>query len=213
MENLNKYNNINFNKLFPKFSEYIDFKSLKIDDESIHYITTPYGSKKICEIISKHIIKYVPIDIITIVDCTGGVGGDTLMFCSMFKKVISIELSKDRYDMLKHNVEQYKFTNIEIINGNSIDIVSKLKSIDVIYIDPPWGGASYKEKESIRLFLSELSIEIFIKKCFNTMCIKLCVVKLPKNYDLEYLFNCISDICDIYLYKLNKMNILAIEKK
>lgn len=206
--------NIRFDKLFPRFNEYICFKNLKIDNESIHYITTPLEAKKICGIILKHLTKFKPIDQSTIVDGTGGVGGDTIMFCSMFERVISIELLKERYEMLKHNINQYKFTNATIMNGNSTDIIPNLGSIDVIYIDPPWGGSSYKEKELLRLNLGNFPIEQFVKNCFNLITSpKIIVIKLPKNYDLEYLFNCLNDMCDIYLYELNKMNILAIEKK
>lgn len=205
-----------FDKLFPKMNG-VSLNNLKIDTESISYITTPHESKKITDIIVKHISNSKNAKDSVLIDATGGVGGDTIMLATQFGSVISIEIETDRYNLLKHNVEEYKYNNITVINGDSLIIIPKLPHVDVIYVDPPWGGKDYKTKENLRLLLGTTELESFILNCFNSeimICIpKLMALKIPKNYDLKYLYEKISHMFDIYLYQLKKINILVLEQK
>jgi predicted RNA methylase len=212
------YNNkkIHVEKLFPKING-VNLQHLIIDYESVSYITTPNESKKISDIIAQKMVQYKPIKECNVVDATAGVGGDSIMLCSIFGSVISIEMNHLRYAFLKHNLEQYNFKNVTPINGDSLIIVPKLQFIDVIYVDPPWGGKNYKMKENLRLMLGDIYIETFVENCFNKNIMmfspKLIVLKLPKNYDLKSLFEILGSQFDIYLYELKKINILLIEKK
>jgi len=205
---------IYYDKLFPKINNVV-LQNLQIDFESISYITTPTEAKKISDIISKHIIKFKSPKESVIIDATGGAGGDTIMFCSIFGSVISIELDEQRYSYLKHNVDQYNFKNITAINGDSTVIIPKLQFVDVIYIDPPWGGKDYKSKDKLRFMFGSEEIETFITKCFTSDNMishpKLIALKMPKNYDLKYLYQILHNNFDIYLYELKKINILIIE--
>jgi 16S rRNA G966 N2-methylase RsmD len=207
---------IYMNRLFPK-THNINFKNLMIDDETMTYITNPYETKKIFSIIVPHINKYKKYSECSIVDATGGAGGDTITFCQYFQSVISIEIDQTRCSYLKNNIDEYKFQNCIILNGDSTLIVPKIQYCDVIYVDPPWGGKNYKLKTNLKLYLGEMELEEFVLKCFDktiTTCPpKVMVLKLPKNYCLKYLFDCLSSQLDIYLYELEKMNILIIERK
>lgn len=206
---------IYYHKLFPKLNGVI-LKNLLIDDESISYITTPSEANKIATIIEAHTNKYKPNCEISIIDGTGGVGGDTIAFCSKFGNIISIEENSDRSKLLSHNIQQYAFKNITIINGDSSLIIPKILDIDVIYIDPPWGGKDYKKKDKLRLNFGKFTIEDFIINCFcnDDIITKPLIfgLKMPKNYDIEYFNDKISPICNIYLYELEKINIIILEQ-
>ena len=206
---------IYLDKLFPKING-VNIQNLMIDIESILYITTPYDSKYITDIISYNILKYKSSHESTIVDASGGAGGDTIMFSTMFRTVISIEKDTTRYKFLKHNVNEYKLKNVITINDDSINILPKITTLDIIYVDPPWGGKSYKGKENLRLVFGMTSLEQFILNCFDENILtsppKIIALKLPINYDLKYLYECISDKFDAHLYKLKKFNIIIIEK-
>src|SRR3989338_5477557 len=167
-------------KVFPKINN-VNIQNLLIDEESLMYITPYTDANRITEIIVRHFSKYKTREDTTIIDCTGGVGGDTIAFCQVFDNVVSIELDQKRFEVLKHNVEEYKFKNVNIINGDSLLIVPKLAFIDIIYIDPPWGGRDYKLKETLKLEFGSQSIEQFILNCFNKelfiSCPKIVVLK------------------------------------
>jgi len=213
-KNCNK--KIYFDKLFPKLNN-VNIQNLLIDYESISYITTPSESRLVANIIATKISQYKPPKECNIIDATAGVGGDSIMFCTTFGSVISIELDRQKYEYLKHNLDQYNFKNVNVLNGDSIIIIPKLQFVDIIYIDPPWGGKSYKTKENLRLTMGNVFIETFVQTCFNENFTssppKIIVLKLPKNYDLKILYETLNDIFDIYLYNLKKINILLIEKK
>jgi 16S rRNA G966 N2-methylase RsmD len=205
-----EFKKIYIDKLFPKLNG-VTLSNLKIDPESVSYITTPHEAKRIADIIAKHAGHHKDVKASVLVDATGGVGGDTITLSTQFGSVISIEIDTDRYSLLKHNVNEYKSTNVTTINGDSLIIIPKLSDVDVIYADPPWGGKDYKIKENLRLTLGSTEIEKFILDCFNPEIMatipKLIALKMPKNYDLKYMYEKITHSFDIYLYQLKKIGL------
>jgi tRNA G37 N-methylase Trm5 len=204
-------------KLFPKIKG-LDLQKLLIDKDTVSYITTPYYSKIIGNTISDHMKQFgIDNDNIYIVDSTACVGGDTITFGTMFNKVISIELNEKWYNYLKNNIYQYNLKNITTINGNAIDIIPKLNDINVIYIDPPWGGKNYKNTPNLRLFFANNELENVVINFFNIphSKVRLIALKLPQNYDLKYFYDTLilQKKFDIYLYQLKKINLVIVQLK
>jgi hypothetical protein len=72
-----------------------------------------------------------------LIDCTGGFGIDDYYFSKQFKNVIHCELNANLSQIVKHNFEVLKATNIDCIHGDSNDILEQLNErFDCIYIDP-----------------------------------------------------------------------------
>lgn len=72
-----------------------------------------------------------------LIDCTGGFGIDDYYFSKQFKTVIHCELNADLSQIVKHNYEVLKVTNIECYQGDSTEILKQLnQKFDCIYIDP-----------------------------------------------------------------------------
>lgn len=214
---LNMEKKIYVDRIFPFLKKREDYKSLKIDAESLMYVTNFRDSEQICNIVCDHIKKIKnPMDSV-LIDATGGVGGDTITFAKKFQQVISIELDAQRYGFLKNNIDTYKLNNVININGDSLAIIPKLTNIDVIYIDPPWGGKSYKDKAIMRITMNNMELEDiiinFLSNDLMTMIPKLIAIKLPKNYDLKYMYDKLTGVGKnmIYLYELAKMHIITIE--
>lgn len=204
-------------KLFPKFNG-VNLQSLKIDHDCVSFVTPHNDAKKITEIVLKHMKKYkiFPKNT-TVVDATACVGGDSIMLCHVFGKVVSIELDTQRYNNLVHNLNQYKFNNAITVNGDSTIIIQKLPIIDIIFVDVPWGGKDYKFKDKLRLNFGNISLEQFILNCFDAEIMKslpkIIISKMPKNYDMQYFYTTLSPELEITLYELKKMNIMIIENK
>lgn len=208
-------------KLFPRINK-VNIDNLKINNECLSYITTPDNASQISLYISKHIIPYKHPKDVVIIDAMACVGGDSIIFCSIFGSVISIEIDKLRYENLKNNLEEYKFKNYNILNGDCLAIIPKITNADIIYFDPPWGGKDYKSKINLKLIINEntnMSIEIeqLILNCFNNNITpnppKFIAIKLPKNYDLKYFYEKISTLCNIYYYEIKKLILLIVEIK
>jgi len=200
-------------KLFPYINNKNKIEQLKIDDASLHYISIRDVASTITSIIILHLrnIKVDFLDII-ITDTTAGVGGNTLSFSNKFKFVNSIEINKKRFDFLKNNINVYDVKNIKLFNDNCLKIINNIEQ-DVVFIDPPWGGSDYKFKNKLHLYISKTKIEDIcnnlMDKDITKYPPKLIVLKIPKNYDLFYLYNNIKS-SKIYLYKLKKMFIIVI---
>ena len=72
-----------------------------------------------------------------LIDCTGGFGIDDYYFSKHFKSVIHCELNPDLSQIVKHNFEVLKATNIDCFHGDSAEILEQLNErFDCIYIDP-----------------------------------------------------------------------------
>ena len=204
-------------KIFPYITDKTQFSKLKIDYDFITHVTSPLDAKKICTIISKHIAPYKNASDSMIVDATGGAGCDTLAFSKCFSSVVSIEIDPTKYEYIKNNVDIYNCKNVHVINGNSIDIIPKIQHVDIIYVDPPWGGKVYKEYDLIRLSLGNVPIEDLTKTWFATDYSPKCIVfKLPKNYDLRHFFDSLNNQTipqfKVFLYEIRKLFILVVEK-
>lgn len=176
-------------KIFPTIDDALEQK-LQIDIESLHYITYHFYSDIITNILEDHLLKYnLSIHNMILVDTTAGVGGNTISFSKKCNQVHAIEINSNRYCYLINNVKLYNLQNVFFYNDCCLSIFNnlynKLKKIDIIFIDPPWGGSLYKYKSNITLTLSNIKIEhicnFFLK--FNP---KLIVLKLPFNYDVSY---------------------------
>ena len=189
-ETKKKYDNYYKKKrIFPKIrNQLIQF--IKTDNIGEYSISIPEDAKTITTII-KTIIKNTDLskkNNITITDGTSGIGGNVISFCKNFSFVNAIEIDNNRFDFLKNNVNLYNHENIQFINGDFVDHIHDLIQ-DIIFIDPPWGGKDYKYKTNIRLKLGDLELNTICNKCLEGNNCKIFVMKLPINYDIEYLKN------------------------
>ena len=138
-----------------------------------------------------------------------------------------------RCDYLINNIDIYGYKNISVINDCAIKFHNnKLIEINpsVIFLDPPWGGNDYKNNDILLLKLGEIKIEELIIDICNKFsssnidftknnCNKLIILKLPRNYDIEFLYNYLENnkqdnyLLKKYIYIFNKMIILLCELK
>ena len=196
-------------RIFPYLSNN-NYNNLQINDETLTYITT----YKISQLITDIIISNIPFNInlknIIIFDMTACIGGDSITFSKNFGNVISCEDNTIFYNMLINNLNVYDVKNIITHNEDSLLIYKNYSNIDILYIDPPWGGKDYKKQKKLRLKINEKYVDEIVNDCFSQETkIKLIVLKLPKNYDLYELYQLTEyNKINIYLYRLDKMNII-----
>lgn len=201
-------------RLFPYLKNKELGEKLLIDDESIHYISIREYAEKISEIIKIHVnVLDLSKNDIIITDMMAGVGGDTISFAKNFKYVYAIELDKTRSEYLANNTKIYDCYNITIFNDNCLNVINTIDNHNVVYLDPPWGGAQYKIYDNLRLNIDDESVETLCNKLMDKNYMKkvpnLIVLKLPKNYDIVHLYKKLNNK-NIYYYDLKKMIILVI---
>lgn len=195
----------------------------KIDEESIKFITFYNSAQEITNIIMNNLDDMPGMEItdsieikmskLVITDMTAGVGGNVLNFANYFKYVNGIEIDNLRHEYLQSNVNLYKFLNVNCYRENSTKILIEEDNIvqDIVFFDPPWGGVDYKNFTNMRLNFDSFSIESVCKMLFTKHRNNIIVLKLPNNYDTEYLITELSPYKAI-LYRLDRMLIVVVKK-
>jgi hypothetical protein len=208
-----------FDKLFP-CPPNKNYNKLMIDDASVSYITTPTNSEIITEIIISLIPKNIAYSDVTILDGTACVGGDTVSFGKIFGTVIASEIEVQRYKMLVNNLRVFELQNVVPVNEDCLKIYKKINFIDIMYFDPPWGN-HYKNGKNLRLSIGNLYIDELVNSILNNdpldnirSYVKMIVLKLPKNYDIQKLYNMTKHNNVVMLqYELQKLFIIVFKRK
>ena len=131
----------------------------------------------------------------TMIDLTSHVGIDSINLAYEFSeaKLIGIELDPDICKLYKCNMAMI-VNKYEANCGNGVDIIQTLERHEprtsLVYLDPPWGGTEYKNKDSVPLKLTDSKgrthnmIDI-VKLIFNRSISDLIILKAPNNYDMQ----------------------------
>lgn len=228
------YNNRNFMSLkkliFPPIRD-DKLAQLMIDDESIKYITFTSSAQEITNIIMNNLDDYPcpkkkcgsekkwatksldkKMKSLVITEMTAGVGGNVLNFAKYFKYVNAIEIDSNRYSCLNKNVELYEYNNVNCYNDDSVNLLINKDDLvqDIVFFDPPWGGKDYKLYDNLRLNFGTYSVENICKILFQRPRNKMIVLKLPNNYDFEFMQSELKDY-RISKFILDRMTIVIIK--
>ena len=127
-----------------------------------------------------------------IADCTASIGGNAISFLKYFSKVIAFEIDKITCKCLNSNLQlaSKHFTNksYEVVcNSFDYNLQEKinLHKIKIVFFDPPWGGPSVKNKDSINVNDIIMANKNMVQIVIELKNINLCVLKLPPNYNLK----------------------------
>ena len=189
---------------FPK-KKGIDMSKLQISNIGKYSISKPDDALIINKIILKYFKKSKKI---IVTDATANNGGNTIHFALDFYQVNSIEIDKEQYNILKNNIEIYGLKNVTLYNDDYLNVMKKLNQ-DVIFIDAPWGGPLYYKIKDLDLFLGNKNIINVVKELYDNMAFKLCLLKVPKNYNFQRLFNKFHNI-KFDIYSLHKFIIICL---
>ena len=167
-------------KLFP-LQLGVNLKNLTLTESGTYSVCNP----KYAMTISKIILGSFPVKSrIVVTDATANNGGNTISFAQFFMRVNSVEIDPENYAALCGNIKEYVIKNVLTIHADYTKIYDTLKQ-HVVYIDPPWGGPNYKEKDVVSFKLGRYKL--------STMCnmlqhhTKLIVLKVPNNFDIVQL--------------------------
>jgi 16S rRNA G966 N2-methylase RsmD len=155
---------------------------MKIPLKCLNVYTTKTQAEQINKIILSYINAKWAKESCIITDATACIGGNSVMFCKDFYKVICVEKENDIFCILKSNTEEY--SNCQCYNV-TYNYVKFLIRQDIIFIDPPWGGNEYKNKKNIKLYLDNIDVQKIINELYNFT--DLIVLKAPINFDINSL--------------------------
>lgn len=191
---------------------------LQADSESSYYVTNYRDSYLINQLIASYIEEDLMMDckMLTVVEPCAGIGGDTIHLAKNFKKVISTEIDKTRFEMCVNNLKVSNcFENVDIKNEDFRNIehsIGTLNGKGVIYVDPPWGGCSYKDSETCNFGFNNESLVDFVKRMFSNLKPSLIALKLPLNFEMSQ-FKVLNDKYLVQTHNFKKIMIVILVPK
>ncbi len=72
----------------------------------------------------------------TIIEAGAGVGMQTIAFAKTCKKVIAIEKDHRKMAYCRENCKAAGVTNVELIEGDAMQVVGSLPKVDIVFLDP-----------------------------------------------------------------------------
>lgn len=119
----------------------------------------------------------------TIIEIGAGIGGQTLAFAKKCKKIIAIEIDKEKSKLLSQNLKKLKIDNVEIINGDALNksVINKIskEKVDVVFVDTQRPEQSERNLENIKPSINE------ILKNYLPLTNKIAIEIPPYTKDLE----------------------------
>lgn len=196
-----KYEEKMWKDMFP-YTKGLDYSQLLLSNIGKFSMTYHHVGDEMAKIIRKHVKK----EKVIITDATANVGGNIYSFVKFFDKVNAVEVDTFHCNILYHNLKVYKIkSKVKIYCNNYLDISDKLKQ-DVIFIDAPWGGSSYKKYKDYKqynlltLYLDKKPIYDIIKPLIKKSMV---VLKVPYNFDFKTVYKLCSKL---YIYPFYKSN-------
>jgi hypothetical protein len=164
--------------------------AMQVTDSSLMEMTVASEAEIISQEIEKLIGKKPHI-----LECSAGVGGNTVNFMKAGFQCTAIEYDSATYECLIDNVataaREFGCDPAAVIHGDCYAKLKKLAAhathaaLDCIFADPPWGGADYKKTDALELFYGDHSIEEIAN-----LATRICpyfVLKCPMNIVPTYL--------------------------
>jgi len=190
--------------LFPR-KEGLDYSRLLTTEEGSYSITRRRDAERIL-FIFKNLFRGMKT--MTITDCTGCIGGDTLNFALYFGHVHSIEMNNENFRALTNNVGVYGLNNVTLYHEDCVKIFNW--NTNVLYIDPPWGGKDYKKNKNLDLYLSNKRLDCWLDEILSRKNRpQFIILKLPANYNFKR-FNFLINVDTIRPYQIRSYVLVII---
>lgn len=122
----------------------------------------------------------------TLIDLTAGIGVDSLVLSSNFKRIIAVERNEELHNLACYNLEQLRIENITRICGHADEHVTH--TADWVYIDPDRRPG---EKRAVKLESLEPNVLELLPK-LRENCSK-AYIKLSPLFDLDEVWRVFTD--------------------
>lgn len=152
-------------------------QQIRLDEEALYSVTDQATADKI----TLELLKVVPATAI-LTDGTACIGGNTFSFSRSFQRVNAVELEPTKFRYLKHNMEVLGVENVSCYSGDILEYVNLLDQ-SLLFLDPPWGGPDYKQKQRVHLSLSGVPLDEVCRRFAPTT--TYIALKTPTNFHIE----------------------------
>lgn len=134
-----------------------------------------------------------------VVDTTAHIGVDTIHLATVFSqaRLDAFEIVPEHALALQLNLTEFQVADRVAFHYQDATTWIPTEPIDLVYVDPPWGGPTYYEKTSLDLYMqseketphADKNINYIIDQWMSTRKIGHIVLKVPFNFNKTYLMN------------------------
>ncbi len=180
--------------------------------EGLYSITKPKESNKVLKIITNSVLYNLDLhpQEVNILDCFGGIGGDSIRFGLNFKELFTVEKNYENFLALRNNLRQYGIKS-HIYNKNILDVSYLIDRVSVVYIDPPWGGPGYSKFKNLRVSISGTPLESFVDSCLRK--VNIIFLKLPTNFDFFFFKNHLNTKVKFIFHRISNWQLIEVLKE
>lgn len=171
-----------------RYSLFSRFDEGCVLDKEGWYSVTP-------EAIAAHIAKrFKGMD--TVVDLFCGPGGNCIQFALHHAtNVIGVDINADQLDMFRQNATVYGVhEKMEYIHGDAYNVgpqLARSRSVDAIFMSPPWGGPEYQRQKCFDVSIFKAPVELALSITKNV-----CIL-VPRNVNHQNVYDTFGVECEI----------------
>ena len=192
----------------PEYEKFITVES------SNYSVLKPWHKKQV----QQALVEWFPDarDVKLIVDGTTHIGVDAVHFARVYPhaEIHACEIVPEIAVALQLNIRNLNVPNvlphvvdISLWNPEDITSWSTQTQVDILFVDPPWGGKGYDKVPKLDLYLEEeleegqlhnsaKNVKVLLAKWLDSGFIGNVIIKVPKNYNMDGLPNYVEK--DIY---------------
>ena len=135
----------------------------------------------------------------TLIDLTGGFGIDCSFMARNFQRVIYVERNEELCKLALHNFAALKQANIQVVNEEAINYLSKMDVVDCIYLDP--ARRSIQGKKVFMLADCEPDVSMHFDLLLSKS--NILIVKLSPMLDIAQILKELKCIVEIYVISVD----------
>lgn len=170
------------------------YELFNVVSSSAYSVLKPWHKERVNSIL---LSWFQPSSIRRIVDATAHIGVDTINMSNTFPfaTIDAFEIDPLIFSKLQKNIQTFKkeekiIPHLEDVTTWEPDFVA-----DFLFVDPPWGGENYLNRETIDLYLQKegnaenasKNVNMLIDKWLESGKVRNVVMKAPRNFDKTYL--------------------------
>ena len=190
----------------------LDIRQRNMDRVGAYSRTRRKAADSITQILAESVRVYLGTTPSHVVDCLAGVGGNTVSFADTFRWVTAIEYNDRRFRILAQHTARLPNVIRHRVDLRRMIRICGRKS-RVFFLDPPWGGQSYKATAALHLSVGTTPLTDIVRQLWagGAHSPKLVAVKVPANFALDHFRASTRDFAEeLHLCQLPKMQLLVL---
>jgi len=170
---------------------------MRMDDVAMYSTTDQRSADQICDCLAGLLPD---LRSCSVLDATACSGGSTFAFSRRFGRVEAVELDRQRFLDMVHNLrtlgvrvswvtpELCRAPSIQVIRGDAVERLAAALpgAYDVVFVDPPWGGPHvYRATPLLQLSLSGIPLSRVVRDALKRRTARFVALKVPANFDVS----------------------------